>query len=364
MLITTKRTKKECVKSLTINKKQKRFLNMPLIMSVLFIVFILSIIFSIGLGSVQVAPRQVVRVLSSHLFGTTQNNFTPIENNIVWVLRLPRVLLGAIVGATLAVVGVTMQALVRNNLADPYILGVSSGASVAATLAIITGVFGFLGTYALPVGAFIGAMVTMMFVYWIAQVKGRIQISQLLLCGIAVSMSMDGIKNVIILSAPNALGLHNATFWMSGSLASAKWGYLGLPFFALIIGLCILLVHYRQLNLITLGDNSAISLGVNVKNTHKLLMVIASIMTGIVVSVSGVIGFVGLMVPHIARLFVGANHKYVLPASAFLGAILIIWVDVAARMIIAPEELPVGVLTAVFGGPIFIILLKRKTKKD
>ena len=172
---------------------------------------------------------------------------------------------------------------------------------------------------------------------------------------------MDGITSIIKLSAPNALGLHNAEFWMSGSLAGAKWAYLTVPLVVLLLCMFILMINYRGLNLLMLGDDSAGALGVNVPRLQKLLILVSSLMAGATIAVSGTIGFVGLMVPHFTRLLVGGDHRKVLPISALLGGILVVWVDVAARMLIAPEELPVGVLTAVIGGPIFIFLLKRNT---
>jgi iron complex transport system permease protein len=268
-----------------------------------------------------------------------------------------------IVGASLAVTGVTMQALVRNQLADPFILGVSSGAAAAATLGMLFGAFSFLGTYSLSISAFIGSAVTIIFVYIISRVRGRINITQLLLSGVAISMIMDGITRIITLSAPNALGLHNATFWMSGSLAGAKWAYLTLPLVTLLVCMSVLMIHYRALNLLLLGDESAGALGINVGRMQKMLVLVASLMAGVTIAVSGTIGFVGLMVPHFTRLLVGADHRKVLPIAALLGGILVVWVDVAARMVLAPEELPVGILTAIIGGPLFIFLLKRRTKE-
>lgn len=335
-----------------------------LILGILILLALLSIPLATGLGPVAVAPGTVARILLSRipLIGSAVSPvWEPLEENIVLGLRLPRVLLGLVVGASLAVCGVTMQALVRNNLADPFILGVSSGAAAFATLSMLFGVFSFLGTYSLPISAFLGSFITIVFVYTISRIRGRIHITQLLLSGVAISMIMDGLTSIIKLSAPNALGLHNAEFWMSGSLAGAKWSYLKLPFAVLLICMVILMVNHRGLNLLLLGDESAGSLGVNVRQLQKLLILIASLMAGVTIAVSGTIGFVGLMVPHFTRLLIGGDHKKVLPLSALLGGILVVWVDVAARLLIAPEELPVGILTAVVGGPIFIWMLKKNT---
>lgn len=346
-----------------IKKTKKRQINMKLVILLLFAVAVVSVIIAVGLGPVTVSPLTTAKILVSKLPAAGSvivQDWSQVEENIVIGLRLPRVLLGMIVGASLSVIGVTMQALVRNHLADPFILGVSSGASAFATLGMLFGVFSFLGTYSLSVSAFLGSAVTIIFVYTISRVKGRINITQLLLSGVAVSMIMDGVTSIIKLSAPNALGLHNAEFWMSGSLAGARWEYLTLPLAVLIICMAVLMINYRGLNLLILGDESAGALGVNTGALQKLLILVASLMAGVTIAVSGSIGFVGLMVPHFTRLLVGGDHKKVLPVSALLGGILVVWVDAAARTVIAPEELPVGILTAVIGGPLFIFLLKKK----
>lgn len=340
-------------------------LNMPLVLLLLAIAALLTLLLATGLGPVSVPPATTAKILASRLPVVGQlipQTWELLEQNIVLGLRLPRVCLGLVVGASLAVCGVAMQALVRNHLADPFILGVSSGAAAFATLGMLFGAFSFLGTYALSISAFIGAAVTIIFVYMISRVRGRIHITQLLLSGVAISMIMDGVTSIIKLGAPNALGLHNAEFWMSGSLAGARWAYLTLPLGVLLLCMAFLMVNYRGLNLLLLGDESAGALGVNVGRLQKSLVVVASLIAGVTISVSGTIGFVGLMVPHFTRLLVGGDHKKVLPVSALLGGILVVWVDVAARLVIAPEELPVGVLTAVFGGPVFIWMLKRSNR--
>ena len=340
--------------------------NMPLIIGMLIVMAAVTMVLAAGLGPVSVAPINTLKILLSRIPGVGKlipQSWEQLDWNIVMGLRLPRVCLGMVVGASLAVCGVAMQALVRNNLADPFLLGVSSGAAAFATLGMLFGAFAFLGVYSLSISAFIGSAVTILLVYGISRVRGRISITQLLLTGVAVSMIMDGVTSIIKLSAPNALGLHNAEFWMSGSLAGAKWAYLKLPLIVLLGCMAFMMINYRGLNLLLLGDESAGALGVNVRRLQKALVLVASLMAGTTIAVSGSIGFVGLMVPHFTRLLVGGDHKKVLPVSALLGGILVVWVDVAARMAIAPEELPVGILTAVIGGPIFIIMLKRNNRE-
>ena len=328
----------------------------------LAILSVITIILATGMGAVWITPSSSAKILLSKIpiIGDfIRQDWLPVEYNIIINLRLPRVLLGMIVGASLSVCGVAMQALVRNRLADPFVLGVSSGASAFATLGMLFGTFSVFGIYYLPISAFIGSLATITIVYAISRVKGRINITHLLLSGVVLSMIMDNLTSIIKLSAPNALGLHNAEFWMSGSLAGAKWEYLTLPLAILLICIVILMLNHRGLNLLLLGEESAGALGANVGRLQKLLVIIASLMAGVTVSVSGCIGFVGLIVPHFTRLLVGSDHKKVLPVSPLLGGILVVWVDVIGRIIIAPEELPAGILTAVIGGPIFIWLLKK-----
>lgn len=336
--------------------------SVPWLVAALCAASLLSVVLASCLGPVSVAPRETFGILLSRLpfaGGLIEPSWRAVDERIIINLRLPRVLLGMTAGASLAVTGVAMQALVRNKLADPFILGVSSGAAAAATLGMLFGVFSFFGSYSLSVSAFLGAAVTITAVYAISRTGGRINIPQLLLSGVAVSMIMDGVTRIITLSAPNALGLHNALFWMAGSLAGARWSYLTLPFAVLIFCMFALMANHRALNLLLLGDESASALGVDVRRTHKILILLASLMAGTTIAVSGTIGFVGLMVPHFTRLLVGSDHKKVLPVAALLGGMLVVWTDVAARMAIAPEELPVGVLTAVAGGPVFIWMLRK-----
>ena len=341
--------------------KNRQIKMLPIIIA-LAISALISVAVASGIGPVSVPPFTSIKILISKipLVGDMISpDWDLLSENIVCRLRLPRVLLGFVVGASLSVCGVAMQALVRNSLAEPFLLGVSSGASAFATLGMLFGAFSFLGTYSLSISAFLGAAVTIIAVYAISRTKGRINITWLLLSGVAISMIMDGLTSIIKLSAPNALGLHNAEFWMSGSLAGARWEYLGLPTVVLLVCMAFLMLNHRGLNLLLLGEESAGTLGVNVRRLQKQLVLVSSLIAGATVAVSGSIGFVGLMVPHFTRLLVGGDHKKVLPISALLGGILVIWVDVAARMLLAPEELPVGVLTAVVGGPVFILMLKK-----
>lgn len=344
------------------NKNNYRFDNIKNLIIILVVVALFSIVLAIGIGSVTLSPLTTLDILISKIpviNNLSSYSWTELDENIVVKLRMPRVLLGMTVGASLALCGVTMQALVRNSLADPYILGVSNGAATFGTLGMLFGTFSVFGVYYLSISAFIGATLTIVIVYILSRESGRINITKLLLIGVAISMIMGGLTSAIKLSAPNALGLHNAEFWLSGSLASAKWEYFYLLIIVLIISFVFLMVNYRGMNLLLNGEANAKTLGVNVSLLQKELIFITALLTGVTIAVSGTIGFVGLMVPHFTRLLVGSNHKNVLPISALLGGVLVVWVDVVARVIIAPEELPVGILTAIIGGPIFIIMLKK-----
>jgi len=345
----------------------KKRLSYKYVMAILVAASLLSICLAVGIGPVSVSPATTLNVIFDQFTGAnglTSGTYTQLEYNIVWTLRLPRVLLGFVVGAALAVCGVTMQALIRNKLADPFVLGVSSGASAAATLSMITGSFSFMGVYALTFNAFLGAAISIIVVYFLSRVRGRINITQLLLAGVAISMIMDAFTKAMALSAKNALAVHNLDFWMTGSLAGAKWGYLGLPLVIMLLCLTFLLIRYRTLNVLLLGDDAAVTLGVNVPGIQKALVLVASLLAGVTISVSGSIGFVGLMVPHICRILVGSDHKKVLPLCVLLGGILVVWTDVIARIVLAPEELPVGILTAIIGGPCFIALLRSKSGRQ
>ncbi|WP_179032306.1 FecCD family ABC transporter permease [Paenibacillus kribbensis] len=325
---------------------------------------VLSVTVAVMLGPVAVAPGTVWRIALSHLPWLDQwlpVTWTRPEEYIVWEIRFPRVLLGVIVGGGLAVTGAAIQALIRNSLADPYILGVSSGASVTATLVIVFGAFGILGRFALPLSAFLGSLAAMLMVFGLARVAGRISTTRLLLAGVAVSMMLSAVTSFIVTMAPNEKGIRDAMYWMMGSLAGAQWDMLLIPTLIIAAGTIVLLTQYRSLNALLTGEEAAVTLGVNVQTFRVLLVIVASLLTGAVVAVSGSIGFVGLMIPHIVRLMVGSDHRRVLPVSLLAGAIFVVWADVCARLVLAPQELPIGIVTAVCGGPFFVWLLRRSS---
>lgn len=339
----------------------KRFKTLIIILPILLVV---SVLLSGMLGSVTVPPVKVAKIILSHIPGVEQiiaEDWTNAQYNIIWQIRLPRVLLGVVVGSGLSLAGVGIQALVRNSLADPYILGVSSGASVGATLVILIGAFSFFGPFALPLAAFLGALVSVVLVFSLAQVGGKISTPRLLLSGIALSLVLSAITDVIVISSPDNDKIHSALFWMMGSLASAEWKSLPIAAVVVAVTFIYLLFQSRSLNILLMGEETAVTLGLNINVFRKILIVIISLLTGVLVAVSGAIGFLGLIIPHFSRLLVGPDHKRVLPISLLLGAVFMIWADVVARLILAPEEIPIGVVTALTGGPFFIWLLRRNS---
>ncbi len=319
---------------------------------------------SVMVGAVTISPLTVWKIALSKLSFIEPHiiaDWSRAEQQIIWEIRFPRVILAAVVGAGLALVGVVIQALVRNSLADPYILGVSSGASVGATLVIIFGAFSAFGQFALSTAAFGGALFSVLLVFILSQVQGRISTVRLLLAGIAVSMMLSAITSYIVISAPREEGIRDAMFWMMGSVAGAKWSQLPIPLLSLLLAFIILKLIARPLNLMLMGEDAAATLGIDSQMLKKWLILLTALLTGVLVSVSGAIGFIGLMVPHMVRLVVGSNHRYVLPLSALLGAIFLIWSDLIARTIVAPQELPIGIITALCGGPFFIWLLRKSS---
>lgn len=334
-----------------------------LLLVVLTGVVLISMTLAIMVGSVSITPSIVWRIILSHIpfnpLGITLD-WSRSQEIIIWQIRTPRVVLAIIVGAGLAISGAAIQALVRNSIADPYILGVSSGASVGATSVILLGTFSFLGMYALSFAAFIGATIAVLIVFFLARVGGRISVVRLLLAGIAVSLVLSAMTNFMLMMTKEEGGIKAVIYWMIGSLAGAKWVNIMIPFVVLTIVYIILRLHARHLNLLLLGEESAVTLGVNLEKFRLLLILVISLLTGVLVAVSGAIGFIGLIIPHIVRMIVGSNYKFVLPVSALIGAIFLIWADAAARIVIAPEEMPIGIITALCGCPFFIWMLRKQ----
>ncbi|MBF6050076.1 iron chelate uptake ABC transporter family permease subunit [Streptomyces sp. NRRL B-1677] len=283
------------------------------------------------------------------------------QDLIVWRLRVPRALLAAVVGAGLGLVGTAVQALVRNPLADPYLLGISSGASLGAVGAIVlgAGAGGLLGL-GLSAAAFAGALASFALVWAMARRGGGFSPLRLVLAGVGIGQFLSGFTHYLVLQAGDDQQTHGVLFWLMGSLGGAQWSTLGVPAAAVVLGLAALLARARALDAVLMGDETAAGLGVDVTRLRRELFVVTSVLTGVLVSVSGAIGFVGLMVPHVCRMVVGGAHRVLLPVAALFGAVLLVVVDLVARTALPDQELPVGVVTALVGAPTLLYLLDRR----
>jgi iron complex transport system permease protein len=330
------------------------------LIALLSVALFASVLVAIGLGSAVIPPADTTRYLWAALTGGSIAVDDVTSYQIVWQIRAPRVLLAALVGAGLSLVGAVVQALVRNSLADPYILGVSSGASVGAVAVSLFGALSVFGIYAVSIGAFAGAIGATALVYLVAYQRMGITPLRLVLTGVALSFGFQAVMSVLIYSTPTAEATGTVLFWTMGSFGAATWGALPLVALLVIVGAIVLGRFARPLDAMSLGDETAASLGVPAGRLRTALFAVTAVMTGGMVAVSGTIGFVGLVIPHITRMLVGAVHARVLAVAPFIGAILMVWVDVLARTVVAPRELPLGVLTALIGVPVFIALMRRK----
>lgn len=286
-------------------------------------------------------------------------SLSDVDRTILFGVRLPRVLLSALLGGALTVSGVVFQALLRNPLADPYVLGVSGGASVGGVLALLLGLggSGVLGGVGVPAMAFAGALGAMLLIQWIATVAGRLAVYTVLLTG-AIFNAFSAALIYFIQSVASLEELHAIVFYLMGHIPSLALGNLGLLAIPIILVVAALVAMARDYNALSLGEESAQQLGVDMNRVKRRTLILGSLLTGIAVSVAGMIGFVGLIVPHILRILLGPDHRLLLPAAFFGGAAFLVLADLVARVAIAPGELPVGVVTALIGGPFFLYLLR------
>lgn len=333
---------------------------------VLFAAIFLSIGVALSNGQADISLIEVYQILCYKVSGGRLGDVTGLSEasmNIVWFVRTPRIILSIFVGMGLAISGAVMQAVVQNPLADPYILGISSGASLGATFAILVG-FGGAGLvvqFGLAFGAFVGAVAATIMVLLLASVGGKMTSTKLVLSGTIISSLCGSLSNLVVYLANNAEGMKTVTFWSMGSLASASWNKLPLVLFMVISITVFFLLQYRILNTMLLGDEVAVTLGIKLTFYRRLYMVLSALLTSIIVANSGMIGFVGLIIPHIVRGFAGSDHRTLMPLTALTGGLFLIWADVFARSIMQGVELPIGIVTAIIGAPIFIyIIVKRQ----
>ena len=339
-------------------KKNKWLLSLVLLLILLIIV----VIVSSGLGAARMGPVKILRIIFSKLpYVSIEKDWGDNEELALIDWRLPRILIGVIVGGGLALAGVVFQALLRNPLADPYILGVSSGGSLGAVIAIVLGIGSIKGFSILPLFAFGGSLLTIFFVYSIARTGGRVPVHTLLLAGVIVNAFFSAII-MFLVSVIREDETHKFLLWSMGNLSPAESG-LTIMVICLIIMSGLMLYYYaRSFNLFSLGEESAAQLGAEVERVKRVSFVLASLLTGASVSICGIIGFVGLIIPHIMRMVIGADHRILMPASALAGASFLVAADTVARTITLPSEIPVGVVTALAGGPFFIYLLRRNAR--
>ncbi|MEC2158780.1 FecCD family ABC transporter permease [Virgibacillus halodenitrificans] len=329
--------------------------------SILFL--IAAAITAISVGSVTVPVGDIVHVIAAHLFHfPVSDQVDPMYENIIFQIRLPRVLLAGLVGASLAIAGAAFQGLLRNPLADPYILGVSSGASVGAVITIFFNIsLPFLGLYTLPVFSIATALLTILIVLFFARkVEKTMRVETIILTGIIFSSFLGSFISLMI--ALTGDQLEAIIGWLLGSVSMRGWDYVGIiiPFF--VIGALLLMINSKELNAMSFGEERAQHLGVDVQKRKLVILAAGSILTGAAVAVSGAIGFVGLVIPHLTRLLWGPDHVHLLPLSIITGSGFLILTDFVSRTIISPRLLPIGVITALIGAPVFAMILIKQRK--
>ncbi len=310
-------------------------------------------------GSVRVPIADIFRTLGSHLAGHS----SPTQaDSIIWNLRLPRVILGIVAGAGLSVAGGILQTLVKNPLAEPYLLGINSGASVGAALSMLFGIGMLAGVYSLQLAAIIGALVATILMFSLVRSGGGMTAPRLLMAGVAVSYTLSAATSFLVFASDNVEGARSLMFWLLGSLGLGKLdGVLGITTAVVVLITVGVTLRGRKVDALLVDDATASTLGVHPARTRQVLLAAVCILVGTLVALVGSIGFIGLVAPHLARRLVGGSHRYMIPTAALLGSIVLVVADIAARSLFAPQEVPIGVITAFVGAP-FLFALVRTTK--
>lgn len=320
------------------------------------VVLVATVLIAVTIGPADISLSQVTASVASHLgLGGLVDAPSTLVDAMVWDLRMPRVLTAACVGAGLAVCGVVMQSLTRNPLADPYLLGLSSGASLGAVLVLLVGV-----SVLLPVAAFIGATAALVATLALAGASGGLAPSRTVLAGLAVGQAASAATSFVIFTSAQGDSYREVLTWLMGSVAGSTWTEVAIAGGAVLILGGLLTSSGSVLDAFTYGDTAAAALGIHVTRTRWLMLIGVAVLTGALVAVSGAIGFVGLILPHAVRFLTCAGHRLLLPLSALFGASFLVWSDTAARTVVAPSELPVGIVTAAIGAPVFALLLWRR----
>ncbi|MCT4595664.1 MAG: iron ABC transporter permease [Anaeromicrobium sp.] len=348
------------MKESLINELKSKNRGKKIVAVFIFILLIVTLILCVNLGRAEISHGHVIKVIGGKIFKNPEM-YSGIKNSyvkIIWNVRLPRILTAIIVGAGLAVSGTVFQSLLMNPLADSYTMGVSSGAALGATLAIYINLF--YDIYVpITISSFIGAFVTLIIVIFIARTKGYISGSNLIIAGIIVSSIFSaGIKFIKSLAGENVSAIVN---WLMGSLAARSWVHVQIGFFTISISIIICWYYAKDLNLLCLGEREAKSLGIDTKRVKKIFLICGSLITAVCVSISGIIGFVGLIVPHMLRFTIGSDNRMLIPLSALLGGELLLLADTGSRALMN-VEIPVGVLTTLLGGPFFIYIFITRNK--
>jgi len=339
-----------------------------IIYTVLAAALFIAVSFSLGMGAMDIPVKEVMLILLKKTGLFSKQEVLPQYDAVINIVRLPRVILGILVGAGLGISGAAVQGIFRNPLAEPGLIGISAGASliavaiIALEIGLITGLSNLMGYYLLAFGAFAGAGLAAMLVYQISRTDGRSNVATMLLAGIAIN-AMAGALTGLITYLANEQQLRNITFWMLGSLGGATWETVWALFPFVVIPVVALPFMGKALNAFALGESQADHLGLKINQVKRNVVILSTMAVGASVSVSGIIGFVGLLVPHTVRLVIGVDNKYVLPASALLGALILTLADMIARTVVSPVELPIGVITALLGTPLFLYILIKDKKK-
>ncbi|MGX8797077.1 FecCD family ABC transporter permease [Fusibacter sp. JL298sf-3] len=336
---------------------------MTVILSLLVVVLVGSVLVSVSIGSVNIPVGDVFGVIYGKIAhdDTLLKTFERGTEDIVFYIRLPRVLLALLVGVGLSISGVVMQAVVKNPLADPYILGISSGASLGATLALAAGIGTFFGPNFVGICAFIGAFCTALLVLTLAGIRGKTSGTRLILAGMALSTVSSSISSFVIYFSDDREGIRSIAYWLMGSVSGAKWDSLKILALLTVLVTVFFISQWRTLNLMLLGDEVSLTLGKELHHYRTLYLLVASLLVGFVVYSSGIIGFVGLIVPHCVRMLVGTDHKKVLPVATLAGGIFLVWADLASRVIVKGSDMPIGIVISMIGAPLFIYLMLRRS---
>ena len=333
---------------------KKKRLSWVLWIAILIALLIGVSVFSLCVGAVGIPFKKIVKIIFEGR-GTT-------EYSILFDIRFPRIILGLAIGGALSLAGVILQGMFRNPLVEPYTLGISGGAALGVCLNIVLRIYQIFGVLTLPVFGFSGAVLVILLVYSLSIKRGVLKMQGLLLTGVMISFISSSLI-MLIMAVSRTEDLHGIIFWIMGSLEEPNWALIKIMSAVFVFGFFVSCLFWRDLNALALGEEEAIHLGINTEKTKRVLFLLSSLLTGCAVSVCGIIGFVGLVVPHLARLFVGGDHRILLISSALVGGIFLILSDTLARTIIAPLELPVGVITGIVGGSIFVWFLNKRQVK-